>query len=99
MGSGEGILHWSMFDGVKHISTTPESVMTEINSAIFVNEYARATALFRDGTVLVSDVWKIFRILILGWYSLWFQKFENYSDFSKKKKISVLQLSELFNFF
>ncbi|GFS33211.1 hypothetical protein Acr_00g0027080 [Actinidia rufa] len=48
MGSGEGIPRWSTFDGVKNIPTKPEALMTEINSAISANEYARATALLQS---------------------------------------------------
>ena len=40
-----------MFDGVKNLSTTPEVVMLGINSTIPTNECARATPLFKNGTV------------------------------------------------
>ena len=42
MGSGEGILRWSMFDNVKNISTPPKAVMTEINSTIPTNDLTRS---------------------------------------------------------
>ena len=48
-----------MFDGVKNLLTTPEVVMTEINSAISANEYARDIALFKDGTIFGSKCLKI----------------------------------------
>lgn len=44
MGSGEGKVHWNVFDGVKIIAATPEALMAEIDSAISNLEYARATA-------------------------------------------------------
>lgn len=42
---GEGSRNWSVFDGVKNSPSTPEALMAEINSAISVCEYARATNL------------------------------------------------------
>ncbi|PSS31411.1 Glycine dehydrogenase [Actinidia chinensis var. chinensis] len=54
MGSGEGSPHWSVFDGVKNIPTTPEALMTEINSAISANEYAHATALLQSASSCIS---------------------------------------------
>ncbi|PSR99756.1 Cobyric acid synthase [Actinidia chinensis var. chinensis] len=55
MGSGEGIPRWSTFDGVKNIPTKPEALMTEINSAISANEYARATALLQSPSSFVLN--------------------------------------------
>lgn len=43
MSYGEEKHPWSPFDGVKTISVAPEALMAEINSAIAVLEYARAT--------------------------------------------------------
>ncbi|GFY86878.1 hypothetical protein Acr_05g0005170 [Actinidia rufa] len=54
MGSGEGSPRWSVFDGVKNIPTTPEALMTEINSAISANEYAHATALLQSPPSCIS---------------------------------------------
>lgn len=45
MGSGEGRTHWSVFEGVRSIaSSTPETLMAEIDTAIGKLEYSRATA-------------------------------------------------------
>ena len=66
MGSGEGILCWSMFDNVKNISTTPEAVMTEINSTIPANEYARATPFLRIKQFLVSKCLEIIQNFNFG---------------------------------
>ncbi|KAL2504213.1 Glycine dehydrogenase [Abeliophyllum distichum] len=54
MSSGEGKPHWNMFDGVKAISTSPEVLMAEINSAITALEYTRATALLQSRSASVS---------------------------------------------
>lgn len=46
MGSGEGRTHWSVFEGVRSMaSSTPETLMAEIDTAIGKLEYSRATAL------------------------------------------------------
>ena len=55
-----------MFDGVKNFSTTPEVVMTEINSPISANKYARVTALFKDGTVFDSRCLEIIKNFNFG---------------------------------
>ena len=55
MGSGEGSPCWSVFDGVKNIPTTPEALITEINSAISANEYARATALLQSPSCVLKN--------------------------------------------
>lgn len=50
-GSAQGKIispHWSVFDGVKTIPSTPEALMDEIDSAISNLELARATALLRS---------------------------------------------------
>ncbi|KAJ6878819.1 hypothetical protein NC652_032377 [Populus alba x Populus x berolinensis] len=45
MGSGEGRTHWSVFEGLRSIaSSTPETLMAEIDTAIGKLEYSRATA-------------------------------------------------------
>nr|DAD22331.1 TPA_asm: hypothetical protein HUJ06_023794 [Nelumbo nucifera] len=43
--SGERGPHWSVFDGVKSIPSTPEALMAEIDAAITASEYAHATVL------------------------------------------------------
>lgn len=48
MGSKEGSRAWSVFDGVKSIPSSPETLMAEINTAISALEYARATALLQS---------------------------------------------------
>lgn len=53
MGYPEEKPHWSVFDGVKSISISPEALMADINSAITSLEHARASA-FLQSTVPVS---------------------------------------------
>ncbi|KAJ6400088.1 hypothetical protein OIU84_015694 [Salix udensis] len=47
MGSEEGRTHWSVFEGGRSMSSssTPETLMAEIDTAISKLEYSRATAL------------------------------------------------------
>jgi hypothetical protein len=46
MGSEEGSTHWSVFEGVRNVaSSNPETLMSEIETAINELEYSRATAL------------------------------------------------------
>ena len=57
MGSAEGSPRFSVFDGVKIISSTPEALMTEINTAIANLEYAHATAhLDPPSSLLLSNM-------------------------------------------
>ncbi|KAL5154242.1 Pentatricopeptide repeat-containing protein [Glycine soja] len=42
---GSGKIHWNVFDGVKIIAATPETLMAEINSAISNLEISRSTTL------------------------------------------------------
>lgn len=55
MGSGDGSLPWSVFDGVKIIPSTPEALMAEINTAITNLEYARATACLASPSSLSKN--------------------------------------------
>ncbi|XP_022894344.1 uncharacterized protein LOC111408807 [Olea europaea var. sylvestris] len=54
MSSGEEKPLWSMFDDVKTISTSPEVLMAEINSAITSLEYTRSTAFLQSRSASVS---------------------------------------------
>ncbi|KAL9359633.1 hypothetical protein Peur_047756 [Populus x canadensis] len=46
MGSEEGSTHWSVFEGVRNVaSSNPETLMSEIETAINELEYSRSTAL------------------------------------------------------
>ncbi|KAG4927324.1 hypothetical protein JHK85_053810 [Glycine max] len=42
---GSGKIHWNIFDGVKIIAATPETLMAKINSAISNLEISRSTTL------------------------------------------------------
>ncbi|KAJ0087406.1 hypothetical protein Patl1_08992 [Pistacia atlantica] len=55
MGSGDGTFHWSVFDGVKIMPSTPEALMAEINTAITNLEYARATAYLASPSSLSKN--------------------------------------------
>lgn len=44
MGSENGKLQWSVFDGIKKIPSNPDNLMSKIDTAINNLEYARATA-------------------------------------------------------
>lgn len=50
MGSKEKSGRWSVFDGVKNFSATPEILMAEINTAIANLEYSRSTALLESSS-------------------------------------------------
>ncbi|CAA2981509.1 Intraflagellar transport [Olea europaea subsp. europaea] len=54
MSSGEEKPLWNMFDDVKTISTSPEVLMAEINSAITSLEYTRSTAFLQSRSASVS---------------------------------------------
>lgn len=47
-GSGEGESRcWSVFDGIKTIPSTPETLMAEIDAAIAASEYSHASTLLQ----------------------------------------------------
>ncbi|XP_038684698.1 uncharacterized protein LOC119984695 isoform X4 [Tripterygium wilfordii] len=56
MGSGEGRPHWSVYDGVKVIPSTPEALMAAMNTAIANLEYSRATALLESKSSSQSKI-------------------------------------------
>ncbi|KZV45190.1 hypothetical protein F511_11790 [Dorcoceras hygrometricum] len=46
---------WSVFDGVKSISMSPEALMADINSAITSLEHARANAFLQSPVPIPKD--------------------------------------------
>lgn len=55
MGYREEKPRWSVFDGVKSISTSPEALMADINSAITSLEHARASSFLQSPVSISKD--------------------------------------------